>query len=394
MAFVLLEFFKDVLRANNSFTSIGTLKQPSKIYNKMDKKTFSSKAIAIAKSTLNFMANCGLGLLFIIVMVFVFAIFLVIYNPITFWVWALIAPASAAKSLRGKRGEKPDPVELTREFFWDLNRIFRFLLPWRCKKEFLAASQLEEATFEQELKFFRTSDQADIIDKNWLSKKAKDQIWSCYETGIRELLLPHMGSLSLEQFSILVYNEEWGSVVKYINTHTPSEKMLERILEKAIELSKKELKNNSALNLLCNIAKLRGLPSSIINKLFNDKSIVEEIQKKVKTALTSYGQKQVILLGQKDSSTWRKFCDTLNKQTDIFPENQTMMSLRQYEEYHRAGKNLCTSAIIHFLSKEDLSMAEKVIRYEVIGNGAANDNIDCLISGNPKLVEILWRSRA
>ncbi|MBO5442466.1 MAG: hypothetical protein J6A33_01610 [Alphaproteobacteria bacterium] len=357
----------------------------------MDKKTFSSKAIAIAKSTLNFMANCGLGLLFIIVMVFVFAIFLVIYNPITFWVWALIAPASAAKSLRGKRGEKPDPVELTREFFWDLNRIFRFLLPWRCKKEFLAASQLDEATFEQELKFFRTSDQADIIDKNWLSKKAKDQVWLCYGNGIRALLLPHMGSLSLEQFSILVYNEEWSSVVKYLNTYTPSEKMLERIVKHAVE--KKELKNNPALNLLCNIAQQRSLPANIINKLFKDKEFVEDMQSKVKTALSSYGQKQAILLGQKDTNTWRKFCNTL-KDEEIFPENQILMSLPQYEEYHRVGKKLCTSAIIHFLSQGELSTAEKVIRYEIVENGAANDNIDCLISGNPKLVEILWRFRA
>lgn len=298
----------------------------------------------------------------------------------------MISPKKAAKSLRGD-SDPDDPVEDLRRFFWKLNKIFRFLLPWRCKKELLMATCLKEATFEQELKIFNESEQDDLIEKNWLSKKAKDQVW--YQNRcIRELLLPSMGTLTSEQFSILVHNEEWESVQQYLNRKTPSEKMLGILLKEAL---KKQEKKNQALNLLCNYTRIYSLPANLVNKLFNMQDVDQNVIEKIKSAQKSYGQRQVILYGQQNFKTWEKFCKSLDDKQDVFPENQKLMTRQQYLAYNKAGKKLCLSAIIHFLSKGELSMAEEVIRYEIIGNKISNDRIDCLISGNPKLVEILWR---
>lgn len=357
----------------------------------METKNFKNKAAVAAKNVINFLGLAAQGIMLVIGIAFLMIVDFVFFNPIVFWFWTVIAPGSAARSL--KNTMKADdcscdhPLDLPGKFYWEMNRKLRFLLPWRCKKEFLRVTCLKEATLQQELKFFNESYQEDLIKKNWLSKEAKESLWFQIG-GLRELLLPHMGTLTAKQFSILVTNEEWGAVIKYFNTHTPSEQMLQMLLDKA---EATDNKCPQALELLCNYAKARSLPASVINKLYKMKGVNGNSEKAIENALASYAQKQILIASHEDLKLWEKLCRQIKDDGEIFDENQKLMSLRQYGIYRASGLKLCEAAIIHFLSKEDLNMAEEIIKYEIIESQKGSDNSMLLIMANPKLASVFFR---
>lgn len=340
----------------------------------------------VAAAVFNFLREICAGLLIIIVMLLLLAIFTIIYNPVVFWVWAMIAPKSAARSLYNIKGKEDHPLDLPGKFFWEMNRKLDFLLPWRCKKEFLRVTQLKEANPTEEVRFFHGEDQAAIISKNWLSREAKERLWPMIGNSLHELMLPHMGSLNVEQFSVLVWNNEWQTVVEYINKYTPSERFLEIVVNAAIGKGKK---NNEAFNFLCRYAKVKSLPANIINSIYKNTVIDEEDRMAIEKALSIYGQRRLIITGCDNHELWEKFCNRLKGGDGIFPENQILLNLQQYKDYHNAGFGLCNQAIIYFLSKEDMNMAEAVIKHELVEKKAALTGQVCtLIEANAKLGEI------
>ncbi len=343
-----------------------------------------AKATSGLKSVLNFLSMLGGGLIMVIAMLLLLAIFTIIYNPIVFWVWTIIAPGSAARSLYNIKGKEDHPLDLPGSFFWQMNRKLDFLLPWRCKREFLRVTCLSEATLTEELRFFNESDKADLIKKNWLSKEAKNRIWTYEGEGIRELLLPSMKVLTVMQFAILVHNDNWGSIAKYFSEYTPSEEMLKILLKKRIDVA-----DPNALKIICNYAKNQSLPVDIINSLYNNSAVNYEDREAIEDALSIYGQKRLIIAGRDNHELWKKFCNRLKGGDGIFPENQILLNLRQYEDYHAVGFSLCCQAIVHFLSKEDMEMAKAVIKHELIEKDAALTGQICtLIEANAKLGEI------
>lgn len=352
----------------------------------METKNFKATAAKAAKKIVNFVQTL-VQVLFMIVGIFLLlSIYLLLFNPIVVWVWAMIAPKSAASRLNDIRGEKDGhPLNIPGEIFWEMNKKFRFLLPWRSKKEFLRVTCLSEATVAQEIKFFHSENALEVINSGWLSKEAKDKLF--LESGLCSWLLPKMGSLTTEQFSHLIREREWKSIGEYFSKYTPSETMLQSLLNAAIEEGKAD---SNPLKIFCSYAKKQGLSTNIINSLYQNKTI-SDVLGEIEDALACYGERQLVLAGREDMELWKKYC-TLEK-CEFFEENQILMNLAEYEFFHEQEMKLSDSAIVHFLSAEDLVMAKKVIEYEVI-NRNVSENVGMLIVANPKLLPLVIKQQA
>ena len=349
----------------------------------METKNFKRRAADAAEGVLEFLKYTLMGILIVIVALILTVIYFIPYNPFMFWIWALIAPKQAAQSLRSICNE--DRLDLAGELYWTLNKQFRWLLPWRSKKEILKVAPSAERTVAQELRIFNEEDKVKLIENNWLSKEAMDKIWFYEGSGIRELLFPKMPNyLTDAQFGVLVTNNDWDLVIKNLNQTTPSEKKLRKIMDSAFGKEK----NAQALKVLCFYAKVRSLPVNLINDIYKTKDISNEELQAIEEALAIFAQKQQIKESQRDTKLWKKLCGII---TGIFDENQRMMNLEQYEIYHETGKKLCEQAIVYFLSQENnTEMAKRVIQYELAGKKAeeVSNNICSLIAGDKKLLQI------
>lgn len=353
----------------------------------METKNFKATAAKAAKKIVNFVQTLVQGLFIVLGMFLLLIIYLLLFNPIVLWVWAMIAPKSAASHLNAIRGKKDGhPLDFPGEIFWEMNKKFRFLLPWRSKKEFLRVTCLSEATVAQEIKFFHSENALEVINSGWLSKEAKDELF--LESGLCSWLLPKMGSLTTEQFSHLIRESEWKSIGEYFSKYTPSETMLQGLLNAAIEKGKAD--DSNPLKIFCSYAKKQGLSTNIINSLYQNKTI-SDVLEVIEDALACYGERQLVLAGREDMELWKKYC-TL-EDGKFFEENQILMNLAEYEFFHEQGMKLSNSAIVYFLSAEDLKMAKKVIEYEVIGQ-RVSENVGMLIVSNPKLLPFFVKKQA
>ena len=343
----------------------------------------------------------AMALMITIILPVIFLIMLIPYNPVVYWVWAMIAPQSAAQSLYSDelhkmlKGETLSPVDTILNFprmcFWHLNRALRFLLPWRSKKAFIAETEFNEGSFEEHLRFFHSEDQAEVINKGWLNCKERDHLWSSLGGSLRELMLPQMGRLSTEQFRILANCGEWQTIGEYMGRYTLSSAMLSILLNVACDDRSDEQK---AIRLFSQYVKLHGLSAEVINSVYASQRMPENIRKQIENALEIFRQRKMLqaYAGSEQEPNWVRFCKIDGNLAD---ENQPLMNEMQYLVYHTTtGKVLCASAVVSFLSQGDNRLAKLVLKHEVVENNVINDQIRSLIAANPVLAQEFLRLRA
>ncbi len=372
--------------------------------NKNQKVNFKKSAKKFFKNVWQILKNVGepvlIGivcvlLFFVAVLVFIVKMlaYFFVYNPIVFWVWAMISPERAACSLNRGTEKVPEDdfgwftliVFAPENFYWNLNKACRWALPWRAKREILAVRELREADFCQQLKFFNTGDREAIIKANWLTNNVKNHILTYCEQPIARMLVATMDNLSDAQFRHLVACKNYDAVVTYVNKHTT---LSENKLVAWVDALLTELDDNG-LDLLCQYARIKSLPAYVVNYLHNKKA--DCLLAKINPALDIYAQKKMITSTKEEVALWQKYCIALKiKGGVIFDETQHLMDASQYKEFRERGWVLCEKAIVFWFSKDDLSMAEEIIKAENV-KVFDTPNIRSLVAANPKLARTLLK---
>lgn len=350
------------------------------------KKATATKALKICGMVMKLILE---GLVYCLLVGVTTIIMAIPFNPIIYWIWGLVAPKSAARALYDKKDS--DEITNSCKAIWRcLNKVTQKLLPWRYKKAYLEVTMLENANLSDTLRYFECCDKAKVINDKWLSEEVRNHVWDSLGDSLRTLILPQMGTLSLEQFRLMVSQNEWGNVRAYANSRTLSDDMLMCLWNEAVETENKKEKEkdkeNFALNILCSIAKIKSLSPGLIATVANSPN---EIHLNIADALNEYSQKKAVAAYQNDCELWGKFLQDLkNKQQELVTTAQMLMSRRQYEQYVSLGFKLSMPAIESFLSREDYEMAKLVIKNDIIGREISL-RAKMLINGNIRLSQIV-----
>lgn len=349
----------------------------------------SKKLASAGNAAKNFFCAVALVMLAIVINITAFTFGMIFFNPIMCWILAMLAPARSARVLYAMRRNEPSDPDIVGEWFWQINKILKPILPWRVKKEFYRVSRFEGISFKEEIRFFNEeSDPYYLITEGWLSKKALERLWfsgANYEN--RKNILISKG-LSDQQFSSLLAWKQWHLVQLYCERRSLSEKMLEAFLE--------SLKSNPGypVELFLAYARKNLLPAKIINLIYA-KEDLKDLREDIEDALTSYSESQLLSEKAFDKNTWRTYCKTVDK---IHQDNQKLLNLVQYRIYRSCGHQLCKEAIVFFISQwanrpcddSRWEMVTEVIKNELIDTEIKIDeNIRALIVANPVLFKFV-----
>lgn len=358
--------------------------------------TIKNKVVSVVNAIGNFFAVIALGILYIVVNALILVVDLIVFNPVVFWIWSLICPKSAAKSLHEQTTEEFPGLYVGR-LFWGINKCFRFMLPWRSKRQFLLVTEFKDATDEQQFRFFVTEeDQIGLLKKRVLSRSVLSKIW--FDTvGFIPVLLPFMGRLSLKEFKFMAQAcfdngqaylsaEDQLYVKKYMQTQTLSDAMLEHLFS----LGDYQKICFNAAGIIVEHILANGLTPRLVEKYidYRDRNNSPFVQ----TALRIYNEKEMTKSLQKDISLWREYCKSVLKDKNLDVEAQKLMNCRQYLVYTECGKYLLPGAIAHFLSQDKCDATELVIKNLAEGkafqDGKMPDEIYALLYANPRHMEL------
>ena len=242
---------------------------------------------------------------------------------------------------------------------------------------------LKGASLKDQVRFGLTDSTFKAIDSNWLSDEAKKIIWEQGYDSHRAKLLSQMGTLTEEQFNVLLEKTEWNTIKTYSIPKTISCQCLLMLVRKAKSC-------NEARNTLSFIARKSSLPSKVVEVIFggSDEATKEEIS----LALREFSHKKAVErfpLNINASALWRDFLKELkSKGENLHPEAQKALNLEQYQEFKKQGFSMDVSAVEYHLSKSQHSLlVEEVIKNELLAEGTTSEKIEKLIAANPLLLE-------
>lgn len=359
---------------------------------KMEKNPKTSKLARVWSNTVRvagWLKNAALAAVITLVLIIwlplLFVLLLIPFNPIVFWVWAIINPKSAAvnfygrdmhKVLCGEADTTTEIMTLPWIFYWKLNRGLRFLLPWRCKKAFIAKTKFHEGSFDQHIRYFHEHS-GEVIENGWLNGAELCHLWELVGANLRSHLLPQMGCLSLEQFKLLLSCNEVGTATMYAAKHTLSSEMLKAM----VKVCKDEAYGGSWITLFCNYIKLHGLSADVVNVVYQT-TWTKDGRKYVEEALEIFRQRKIVQTST--SNEWKHFCSVDGK---LVAEAQKLMTYEKYLVYHEVtGNRLYDTTVAYFLGKGDI-LAFAVLKYEVVEGRIYNDLLRSLIAGNPEIAK-------
>ena len=307
-------------------------------------------------------------------------------NPLSFFIWGLIAPKCAADSLCTARYKGKD-LELWKDYLdalgnllwspiWSMRKAF----PWRLHKALLEANTMFGATLDEEIKYLnRCGNRVEAIKRGWFHN-AYDWLWETGTFAERETLATRM-KLTLKQFYHVLNKYEWGTIELYIQRQTLSEAMLKAFIDAANQ-------NDSALNIVRRLVCQNGLSIALIKHIYTDQ-VKEENRDIIITELKVYNQKQAVTKFADDMEMWSKYCSTLNNQLAYTAEIR--MNLEQYEVYHLYYP-LWEDAIIYFLGQQNKAMAEAVIKNEIANNSMISERVNAMINSNTDWLSIYLKA--
>lgn len=299
----------------------------------------------------------------------------VVYNPLSFLVWSLFAPQSAARSLYEKTLGANSPKQLVAEFYWDWVIWCRNLMPWKSRKALLLEGRLQNASFDEQVKIFHQSDTELLINERMLSQEVLHHVFpDC--GNLMPQAAKQIAELTPDEFNLLMYRAHWNAVSDYLMQQR-SEDILRRLVDYAINYPQ-----DNAIGILRWYIKRNSLPKRLIAPLMKSK-----IKDDVLEALACYGERQVILSGKEDTSLFETYC---NGPEDVYlqTENQQLLDESLYKIYHVYGGKLDDAAIEYFLSKENVDMCKLIFKWEFLKNNRElNDLQLALVSSSPVLAK-------
>ena len=308
--------------------------------------------------------------------VWYWVIMAVVYNPLSFLVWSLFAPQSAARSLHEKTLGANSPKQLVAEFYWDWVIWCRNLMPWKSRKALLLEGRLQNASFDEQVKIFHQSDTELLINEHMLSQEVLHHVFpDC--GNLMPQAVKQMNELTPDEFNLLMYRAHWNAVSDYLMQQR-SEDILRRLADYAINHPQ-----DNAIGILHWYIKRNSLPKRLIAPLIKSK-----FKDDVLDALTSYGERQIILSAKEDASLFETICKKMGEEVYVQKENQRLFDEDLYKIYHVYGGKLDDDAIEYFLSKENVGMAKLIFKWEFLKNNRELSELQlALVSSSPVLVK-------
>lgn len=366
--------------------------------------TFKNKVVSAVNAIGKFLLAVVLVPALILINVLMFIFDLVVFNPVVYWIWCFIHPRSAAKQLYDQTQDDGDGLIISGKLFWNINKCFRFLLPWRSKRQFLLVTKFANATHEEQMHVFRTEqDKVGLLNQKILDRSVLSNIWLIYPV-FHEDLLPLMGRLSLAEFkdmvTISISTKDNTSflamssillIKKYMKNQTMSDAMLEHLFKIATEVNRP---SEIIKILFCHIVAC-GLTPKLAAKYVNT-HVGDNFF--VKDAIRNYNEKEMVRSSRHDLSLWRQYCETVLRDDDLYAEAQTLMNDAQYRIYREKGKYLSESAIVCILSQDNHLLKEDVLKSLALGKALREkdvpDSIYSLLYANPKHMELYLKFKA
>ena len=348
----------------------------------------ANKAWAVLVWLGNVCENTAKGLVMIIALLAVTFIF---FNPLIFIPYCLLAPKKAADSLY----DWDLPVYM--DFMQAVYGPFVALLPFRWKRHFMAVRGVEFYSDKLQCRYFKSmvlagkEERVDLVKKH-MSAKAISLLWSENTDNwcIREEIIKAGVTLNDEQFKLLTVNGETALIKEYLEKKTPSEAMLQMLLSAQL----------SDLFLFC--VERYGLSARLISKVFameketgsdkeseRSKAFRRNIAGLTQEALTHFAQRQMVRnsAARRDGEEWKLF---LNEGNSLCTAAQKMMTVWQYDEYHKAGFHLSAEVIVYFFSCGQEMMWERIFKYEP--KEALNEEAQALVAANPQLLSLALKA--
>ena len=298
------------------------------------------------------------------------------YNPLSFLIWSLFAPQSAARSLYEKTSYNNRFKWQVAKFYWDWVNSSRNLMPWRCRKALLLEGRLKQASFDEQLKIFHQGDMARLINERMLSQEVLHHVLpDC--GNLMPQAVKQLNKLTPAEFDLLLCREYWNAVSDYLMQQR-SEDILRRLADYAINHPQ-----GNAIGILRWYIKRNSLPKRLIAPLIKSK-----FKDDVLDALTSYGERQIILSAKEDASLFEAACKKMGEKAHLQKENQCLLDATLYTIYHQYGGKLDDDAIEYFLSKENVGMAKLIFKWEFLKNNRELSELQlALVSSSPVLVK-------
>lgn len=319
------------------------------------------------------------------------AITFIFFNPLIFIPYCLLAPKKAADSLYNW------DLPVYMDFMQAVYGPFVALLPFRWKRHFMAVRGVEFYSDKLQCRYFKSmvlagkEERVDLV-KNHMSAKAISLLWSENTDNwcIREEIIKAGVTLNDEQFKLLTVNGETALIKEYLEKKTPSEAMLQMLL----------LAQLGDLFLFC--VERYGLSARLISKVFameketgsdkeseRSKAFRRNIAGLTQEALTHFAQRQMVRnsAARRDGEEWKLF---LNEGNSLCTAAQKMMTVWQYDEYHKAGFHLSAEVIVYFFSCGQEMMWERIFKYEP--KEALNEEAQALVAANPQLLSLALKA--
>ena len=307
----------------------------------------------------------------------------VVYNPLSFIIWSLFAPQSAARSLYEKTSYNNRFKWQVAKFYWDLVNSSRNLMPWRCRKELLLTGRLKQASFDEQLKIFHQGDMVRLINERMLSQEVLHHVFpDC--GNLMPQAAKQIAELTPAEFDLLLCREQWNAVSDYLMQQR-SEEILRRLADYAINHPQ-----GNAIGILRWYIKRNSLPKRLIAPLINSK-----FKEQIMEALDSYGERQVIIASKEDASLFEAACKKMGEKAHLQKENQCLLDATLYTIYHQYGGKLDDTAIDYFFTKENVDMARLIFKWEFVDDKReATDLQMALFASSPVLTKEWLRLNA
>ena len=326
------------------------------------------------KRVRNFFRACGRGLVRcwdgivwlgkgIIVAIALIAMFLFIYNPVAFLLWAIFAPRTAAKMM----------WDMDIDVFQALSGWIEYFLPFSHRKYFMKQRGIGNYSAKLQVKYYNVSKRPKVEVIKEMTDDAVQLLW---ETGISDdwINIANAGiALSDKQFDQMMNQKCSNFIYAYVSKNTPNQHMLHMLMNEV---------DDAWLDILGYCVRRYGLPAPLVKRMYEHCN--EKAKKVCEDNLVIFADCKFVLGTQSGEglNEWGWACE---KKREICFQAQKCMSLSQYIRYFKNDLKLDIRAIRYFLSKGDLSMASYLFKkeYEAISN---DDEAMADVAANPQLM--------
>lgn len=325
----------------------------------------------------NFFRACGRGLIRcwdgivwlgkgIIIAIALIAMFLFIYNPVSFLFWAIFFPKAAANLMWDM--DIPVFSEVMQSFSGWIEKF----LPFRNRKWFMKMRGIDNYSAKLQVKYYEASKQKIEVIK----KMTDDAVQLLWKVGNANdwLNIANAGAKFTDaQFDQMMRQKCSIVISTYVSNNTPNQHMLHMLMNEV---------DDAWLDILGYCVRRYGLPAPLVKRMYEHCN--EKAKKVCEDNLEIFADCKFVL-GTQHGEALKEWGWACEKKPELCVEAQKCMDLSQYIRYFQNGLKLDIRAIRYFLSKGDLAMASYLFKqeYEAIID---DDEAMAYVAANPQLM--------